>query len=143
MMGPRRVFGLGLALSLLVACRLSPQRGLSPPVTELPPEAMPTPIACTADPAGLTIRILIVGPGHVRVEAEGLLPNEPVFVRIHGVTESSSGARDEHTQESQTVTNEIGALSAALQVEPSAGASMWDVAVVHSRGVACASATSP
>ena len=93
MMGPRRVFGLGLTLSLLVACGLSPQRGMSPPVTELPPEATPTPIACTADPSGLTIGILIVGPGHVRVEAEGLVPNEPVLVRIHGVTGSSSGAR--------------------------------------------------
>jgi hypothetical protein len=135
------VVGFGIAVSV-AACN---QSGASVPtpaivqVTALPPEASPTPIVCTGNPSGLTLDVQTSGFQRVRVVGRGFKSGESLLLIFTASTAMHS--RRIEARPAQGV-NADGTFAWDETLTPPADAEgspvIWNVAVIHSRGVACA-----
>ena len=135
------VVGFGVAVSI-AACNQPGASVLTPAIvqaTALPPEASPTPIVCTGNPSGLTLDVQSGGFQHVRVVGRGFKAGEPLLLVFTAKTGTRSAkiearpAQDVHAD---------GTFSWDETLAPPMGAEgspvIWNAAVIHSRGVACA-----
>ena len=130
------------AIALFASCAPVQVDQTPVPYTELASGPSPTPILCTVNPAGLFLELQVLGTGHVRVVGSGFSSNEKVFISIQGDARLSDGTTAAQGREYQTTVDADGNYVAQHEFDPMEGPATWDVAVVHSRGVACASASS-
>ncbi len=134
------VVGLGIATNL-VACNQSIPPDPTPAIvrtTALPPEASATPIVCTDNPSGLTLNVQTSGFQHVQVVGRGFIAGEPLLLIF--AARSAAHSSKHEARPAQGV-NADGSFSWDETLRLPAGAEgsavTWNVAVVHSRGVAC------
>jgi hypothetical protein len=133
---------VGFAITVsLAACNQSISSVPTPAivkVTVLPPETSPTPIVCTDNPSGLTLDVQTGGFHRVQVVGQGFKAGEPLLLVFTAKTATHSTKTE--ARPAQGV-NEDGTFSWDETLMPPTGAEgstvIWNVAVVHSRGVAC------
>jgi hypothetical protein len=134
------IVAFAIALSLL-ACNQPATFASTPPivkVTELAPEVSTTPIVCTDNPSGLTLDVKTGGFHQVRVAGQGFKPGESLLFVF-----TAQSAAHRVRQEARPIqgVNADGTFSWDETLTPPSGsqgsAVIWNIAVVHSRGVAC------
>jgi len=136
------ITALFIGVTSLCACAPLGPESTPLPVTVFTPGPTSTPIVCTQNPEGLLLEIQILGKGRIRIIGSGFLPKERVFVSAFGETTRTDGSPVGQSTEYETTVSADGSLSRLHDFEPVSGPAKWRVAVVHSRGVACASASS-
>ena len=136
------IIALFIGVTSLGACDPLGPESTPPPVTVFIPGPTSTQIVCTQNPEGLLLEIQILSKGRIRIIGSGFLPNERVFVSVFGETTRTDESPVGQSTEYETTVSADGSLSQSHEFEPESGPAKWRVAVVHSRGVACASASS-
>jgi hypothetical protein len=134
-----RAAGFAIVLGL-VACNQSIASVPTPAitvVTALPP-ASPTPLVCSENPAGLTLDVQTGGFYRVRVIGRGFKPGERLLLVFTAKTATHSTKIEARPVQG---VNADGTFSWDETLTPPTGAEgsavTWNVAIVHSRGVAC------
>lgn len=131
-------FGIALCMGACSHSMSSEPTPLMVQVTVLPPEASPTPIVCTDNPVGLALDVQTGGFHLVRVVGRGFKAGEPLVLVF--TAKSATHSTKAEVRPAQGV-NADGTFSWDETLTPPTGAEgsgvIWNVAVVHSRGVAC------
>ena len=134
------ITGISIALEL-VAC-VQPTASVPTPaiavVTALPPAASPTSVVCTENPSGLILDVQSGGFYRVRVAGRGFKPGEQLLLVF--TTETAAHNRRIEARPAQGVDSDGNfAWDGTLgpPVDNGYSVRIWNVAVVHSRGVAC------
>ncbi len=126
----------------LIACNRSTPTVPAPVivvVTASAPEASATPIVCTANPPGLTLDVQAGGFNSVQVVGRGFKSGEQLLLVF---TAKTATHRTEIEDRPIQGVKADGTFSWDETLTPPTGAEgsgvIWNVAVIHSRGVACA-----
>jgi len=130
------LIALGIAVSF-VACSSPSPEGVE--VTVEPPQALPTPPACTEDKE-ITLDVHSMKSGEIQVQGQGFVPKESLTLIFIAQREVAEGTGKTIIQISLPhAVDAEGAFSEQDSFLPlNANESPeWELRVVHQRGVAC------
>jgi hypothetical protein len=101
------------------------------------PEPSATPVVCTSIPPGMSLDVNPLPPSKVEIHVEGLLEGEVPVVLLQLLNTPGHFYQLEETAAQPVGREGIYETVLPVSTPPFSNSTLWKVAIIHARGVAC------